>query len=163
VVLTGLQYPPAVLLHVLAVEKKLAAFPPVFCSTNIKQRPKRMAALLFVGDGNISLPHSLLARPCRFFGVPGSPRWSWQPDVVLMGSGYPPVDPTSCFSTLKKFGSTSLPPEVQQQAAKTPENFGSESACKIRSPLSGHLSLESIRKMRNVLTLERFLTIHFAY
>jgi hypothetical protein len=26
-----------------------------------------------------------------------------------------------------KFGSTSLPPEVQQQAATTPENFGSTS------------------------------------
>jgi hypothetical protein len=62
-----------------------------------------------------------------------------------------------------KFGSTSLPPEVQHKAATTPENFGSESAHKIRSPLSGHLSLESTRQMQNVLTFERFLTIHFAY
>jgi hypothetical protein len=67
------------------------------------------------------------------------------------------------ISTLKKFGSTSLPPEVQQQAATTPENFGSKSAYKIRSPSSGHLSLESTRQMQNVLTFEQFLTIHFAY
>jgi hypothetical protein len=67
------------------------------------------------------------------------------------------------ISTLKKFGSTSLPPEVQHKAATTPENFGSEIAHKIRSPLSGHLSLESTRQMQNVLTFERFLTIHFAY
>jgi hypothetical protein len=65
-------------------------------------------------------------------------------------------------TTPQNFGSTSLPPEVQQQAA-TPENFGSESAYKIRSPLSGNLSLESTRQMRNVLTFERFLTVHFAY
>jgi hypothetical protein len=68
------------------------------------------------------------------------------------------------------FGSTSLPLEVQHKAATTPEilaalhkahtrsgllyqatfllkaqNFGSESAHKIRSPLSGHLSLESTK------------------
>jgi hypothetical protein len=66
-------------------------------------------------------------------------------------------------STLKIFGSTSLPLEVQHKAATTPDNFGSESAHKIRSPLSGHLSLESTRQMQNLLTFERFLTIHFAY
>jgi hypothetical protein len=66
-------------------------------------------------------------------------------------------------TTPENFGSTSLPPEVQQQAATTPENFGSKSAYKIRSPSSGHLSLESTTQMQNVLTFERFLTIHFAY
>jgi hypothetical protein len=48
-------------------------------------------------------------------------------------------------TTPENFGSTSLPPEVQHKAATTPENFGSESAYKIRSPLSGHLSLESTK------------------
>jgi hypothetical protein len=66
-------------------------------------------------------------------------------------------------SIVRKFGSTSLPLEVQHKAATTPDNLGSESAHKIRSPLSGHLSLESTRQMRNVPTFERFLTIHYAY
>jgi hypothetical protein len=64
---------------------------------------------------------------------------------------------------LKKIGSTSLPLEVQQYAATTPENFGSASASKIRSPLSGHLSLASTKQIRNVLTFESFPTVHFAY
>jgi hypothetical protein len=45
-------------------------------------------------------------------------------------------------TTPENFGSTSLPLEVQHKAATTPDNFGSKSAHKIRSPLSGHLSLE---------------------
>jgi hypothetical protein len=100
-----------------------------------------------------------------------------------VGSGKVLWVPKYCISTVKKFGSTSLPPEVQHKAAATPEklgstslplevqhkaattpdNFGRQSVCKIRSPLSGHLSLESARQMGNVLTFERFLTIHFAY
>jgi hypothetical protein len=75
----------------------------------------------------------------------------------------PPEVQHNAATTPENFGSTSLPLEVQHKAATTPDNFGSESAYKIRSPLSGHLSLESTRQMRNVLTFERFLTIHFAY
>jgi hypothetical protein len=55
----------------------------------------------------------------------------------------PPEVQHTAATTPEKIGSTSLPPEVQHKAATTPENSGSESAHKIRSPLSGHLSLES--------------------
>jgi hypothetical protein len=57
----------------------------------------------------------------------------------------PPEVQHQAATTPENFGSTSLPPEVQHQTATTPENFGGESAHKIRSPLSGHLSLESTK------------------
>jgi hypothetical protein len=91
------------------------------------------------------------------------PKYSISTLKKIGSTSLPPEVQQQTATTPENFGSTSLPPEVQQQAATTPENFGSESAYKIRSPLSGHLSLESTRQMRNVLTFEQFLTIHFAY
>jgi hypothetical protein len=70
----------------------------------------------------------------------------------------PPEVQHKAATTPENFGSTSLPPEVQHKAATTPDNFGSEREHKIRSPLSGHLSLERTRHVtRGVISIKNQL------